>query len=112
MVVQSPATIAGVGIVANCGFGVARIFVPWYAPKKKSLFFTIGPPKVPPYWLRFSVSRSEANALRALRAPLRTNSKRLPWNSLPPDFVTALTVPAECLPILRRQSAGLQLEFL
>jgi hypothetical protein len=90
--------MAGVGIVANCGFGVARIFVPWYAPKKNSLFRTMGPPSVPPYWLRFSVSVSEAKAFRALRAPLRKNSKMLPWNSLVPDFVTAFTVPAECWP--------------
>src|SRR6266851_2770071 len=29
-----------------------RILVPSYAPKKKSLSFLMGPPKVPPYWLK------------------------------------------------------------
>jgi len=46
--VKSPASIAAVGMNVMMSAGVCVARVPWYAPKKKSLFCTIGPPNVPP----------------------------------------------------------------
>src|SRR5262245_26540455 len=96
--VQSPVKIAAVGTNARFSGGSCRMVVPWYPPKKNSLFLVIGPPIVPPNWLRLIVSRLVAKAFRALKIPLRTNSNRLPWNSLVPDFVTRLTVPEDFMP--------------
>jgi hypothetical protein len=76
--VKSPASIAAVGTNASLSGGSERIVPFWYAPKKNSLFFAMGPPMVPPYWFRFSVSRFVAKAFRALNIPLRTNSKTFP----------------------------------
>ena len=53
--VKSPASIAAVGMYDCLLAGSCRVIVPWKPAKKKSLFFAIGPPNVPPYWLRFSV---------------------------------------------------------
>src|SRR5438876_6611688 len=53
--VKSPATVAAVGTKAMLFAGSWRRVVPWYPPKKNNLFFMIGPPKVPPNWLRLSV---------------------------------------------------------
>ena len=47
-------------------------------PKKNSLSFLIGPPKVPPNWLRLMASCCGAKKLRALRSPLRRYSKAEP----------------------------------
>src|SRR5579859_4604684 len=98
-VVQSPPSIWAVGIKARFAAGCCRVSVSWYPPKKNNLFFLMGPPTVPPNWLRFrpSVRRRPsaprpANGLVALTMSLRRNSNRSPWNSLVPDFVTAFTV--------------------
>ena len=75
----------------------------------------IRPPAVPPNWLRFRVSRTGCSRLRlgrALRSPLRRNSKRSPWKALAPDLVTMLTTPPGCKSVLGRQSVGLHVEFL
>src|ERR1700719_57263 len=48
---------------------------PWYEKKKKALFFTMGPPTVPPNWLRCNGGVGvTASQLFALNALLRTNS--------------------------------------
>src|SRR6266700_3046647 len=50
--VKSPCSIAGVGINAVSTAGSWRSVVPWYPVKKNNLSFIIGPPIVPPNWLR------------------------------------------------------------
>src|SRR3990172_8143972 len=54
--VKSPATICAVGTYLMLSLGDERLSVPWWPPKKKSLFCAIGPPNVPPNWLRFKLS--------------------------------------------------------
>src|SRR5580704_18792829 len=61
---KSPVTVAGVGIKAVFCAGSERKSVRWYPPKKNSLSLRTGPPTVPPYWLRFNVSRLVAKASR------------------------------------------------
>ena len=56
IVVQSPASIAGSGDVSQRFRSALSVgLCPGTRAKKKSLFLTIGPPILPPYWLRFSV---------------------------------------------------------
>src|SRR5262245_49012829 len=98
MTLKSPSRAAGVGRRASDWGGACRLRVPWYPPKKKSFSLRTGPPKVPPNWLRFSVSWLAAKKLRAFKEPLRRNSNTLPWNWLVPDFVTAFTVAPGCRP--------------
>ena len=50
------------------------------SPEEKQFVLQIGPPIVPPNWLRLIVSRFVAKAFRALNIPFRTNSNRSPWN--------------------------------
>src|SRR5262245_14740815 len=45
---QSPASTAAVGTKLMLSDGSCRVIVPWYPPKKNSLFFMMGPPIVPP----------------------------------------------------------------
>src|SRR5439155_26354389 len=59
-VVQSPASIWGVGTYATRARGAERWIVPWYPPKKNSLLETIGPPRTPPNWFLWSPSFSSA----------------------------------------------------
>src|SRR5215216_5267105 len=66
----------------------------------------MGPPTVPPTWLRFRPSPlrapsgpTRANGLVALKRWLRQNSKPPPWNRLVPDLVTPLTDAPECTPV-------------
>jgi hypothetical protein len=65
----------------------------------------MGPPTVPPYWLRLSPSLSflpsgptGAYTSVALNRLSRRNSKTLPWKLLVPERVTALTDAPECIP--------------
>src|SRR5205085_9516895 len=58
--VKSPAIIAGVGTYAGEPTGFWRNVKPWYPVKKKALSCRMGPPMVPPNWLRFRESRSLA----------------------------------------------------
>ena len=57
--------------------------VPWYDPKKNSLFFLTAPPAVAPNWFCFRFGFGCPVALRknalALKTSLRRNSHRLPW---------------------------------
>ncbi len=103
--VKSPAIIAAVGTNEMRSGSVRRVIVPWYPPKKKSRSRTIGPPSVPPNWLRSRPSSRRvpsgptlANAFLALNRLSRRNSKALPWSVLVPDFVTALTEAPACIP--------------
>src|SRR6266853_5710332 len=64
---KSPLSMAWVGTKLKLPVGSERTAVPWYPAKKKSLSFLIAPPTVPPYWLRFSVSRVGSLNLRALK---------------------------------------------
>jgi hypothetical protein len=63
------------------------------------LFCAIGPPSVPPNWLRLSggVASSEPHSL-AFIFPSRTYSKAEPLYLLVPDFVTTLMMPLEKRP--------------
>src|SRR5215510_13852923 len=54
--VKSPASIFAVGTNDRLSVGVERWMVACSPTKKNTLFFTIGPPKVPPNWLRFRPS--------------------------------------------------------
>src|SRR5262245_8880634 len=54
--VKSPASIFAVGTKERFCVGVARWMVTCSPTKKKSLFRMIGPPKVPPNWLRLRPS--------------------------------------------------------
>ena len=72
-VVKSPASIAGVGTRAMLAAGCWRTVVPWKAPKKNSLFCTIGPPSVPPNWLRCRPSSTRL----AVRSDLRERVRRV-----------------------------------
>src|SRR5262245_12381612 len=47
-VVQSPASMVAVGIIARVSAGSSRSVVRWRPPKKNNLFRTTGPPSVPP----------------------------------------------------------------
>ena len=66
MPVKSPFSIAWVGTKLTVSAGLLFSFLPWYPAKKNSLSLTIGPPSVPPNWLRFKLSRLGAKKLRAL----------------------------------------------
>src|SRR5262245_57781757 len=48
---KSPARSSAVGGNADVDDDSARVRIPWYEPKKKSLLCKIGPPTVPPNWL-------------------------------------------------------------
>src|SRR5262249_46257536 len=56
--------------------------VPWYEPKKNSLFRLMGPPSVPPNWFCFRVARDCPAAFLknelALKMSLRRNSQASP----------------------------------
>ena len=52
---KSPSRSAAVSTIAEL-IGFWRIVVLWYEKKAKALFLLIGPPSVPPNWLRFSPS--------------------------------------------------------
>src|SRR3989442_147829 len=71
--VKSPARIRGVGTKEVLVVGAVRMSVLCSPAKKKSLFLRIGPPMVPPNWLRLSWSTVVAKVLRALTMPLRMN---------------------------------------
>src|ERR1700693_6138504 len=58
----------------------------------KLLSFLIGPPNVPPYWLRLKGETEAAKKLRASIASLRRNSNAEPWNWFPPERVENCTV--------------------
>src|ERR1700737_2783989 len=60
-------------------------------PKKNSLSFTMGPPTVPPNWLRLRASFWVPKKLGALSAPFGRNSKEGAWMAFVPDLVTILT---------------------
>src|SRR5262245_61591780 len=83
--------MAAVGMNDCVSAGSERSLVPWYPAKKNSLFLTIGPPTVPPYWFLFNELCVVEKYWRALKRSLRKNSNTSPWNSLVPDFVTAVT---------------------
>ena len=80
-----------------------NVFVVWrrpeYVVKKNVWSCSIGPPSVPPNWLRLSggVASTEPHSF-ALIFPLRTYSKAEPWYLLVPDFVTTLMMPLEKRP--------------
>src|SRR5215510_10518015 len=101
---KSPRSIASVGTNAILLWGLWCWFVPWYPPKKNSLSCTIGPPAVPPHWLRDSPSSTclplttFANGSMALNRWSRLNSNRLPENRFVPDLVIAFTDAPECMP--------------
>src|SRR5207237_3720120 len=59
----------------NCS---VRIFVSSKLAQKNALSFRIGPPALPPNWLRRSFGRVNANVLRASNTSLRTNSNSEP----------------------------------
>src|SRR6266699_360198 len=54
--VKSPASIFAVGTYDRLTVGVERWIVACSPAKKKTLFGTIGPPNVPPNWLRLRPS--------------------------------------------------------
>ena len=53
-------------------------------PKKNVLFFLIGPPPNPPYWLRLRKSFSAAKKPFELNVRSRRYSKAPPWNAVRP----------------------------
>src|SRR5579872_2031394 len=65
--VKSPASIAAVGAKLVLVGGLLFSIRPWYPSKKNRRSLTIGPPSVPPNWLRFRLSRAGARTLRALK---------------------------------------------
>src|SRR4029453_8783343 len=76
---------------------------PSYAPKKKSLLaFQIGPPSVPPNWLRWKRVRLSRERLFAQELAsslsLRKYSNAAPWKSLDPPRVIMFTAPPSDLP--------------
>lgn len=75
---KSPFRCAGVRTNVEFPVEMLRVCVPWYVPKKNSLSFTMGPPRLPPNWFRFSLSEEDAKKLRAFIAPLRRNSNIVP----------------------------------
>src|ERR1043166_8323413 len=74
---KSPVRSAAVGTKAVLVYVMLRRIVRCHEPKKKSLSFLMGPPSVPPNWLRLSASFCVPKKLRAFSAPLRRNSKAL-----------------------------------
>src|ERR1039457_5731797 len=66
--------------------------------KANSLFFTIGPPMLPPTIWRTSGGSMAANRSRAFKDRLRKNQKAMPWTSLVPLLVMVLTTPPDALP--------------
>ncbi len=80
--------------------------------RKTACSSMIGPPKVPPNWLRFMVSRRGAKAFRALNFPLRTNSKRLPWKLVRARFGHQADRARRFRSVLSGHRAGFDFEFL
>src|ERR1700688_3817634 len=76
----------------------------WKSAKKKSLFFRIGPPTVPPNMFQRSLALGSAgyaklfDQLFAFSLSLRKNSQMSPWKALVPDLMVALTIPPSKLP--------------
>src|SRR5712691_12898224 len=65
---------SNVGLIANELNSVSvRILVSSRLAKKKALSFLMGPPTLPPNWLRRSFGRVWANVFRASNRSLRTN---------------------------------------
>src|SRR5512138_3617680 len=89
--VKSPVNIGAVGTKAVWSSGFCLVVVACRPAKKNTLSRTIGPPIVPPNWLRFKPSFLFENGSGALKRLSRANSKALPWKPLVPDLVTALT---------------------
>src|SRR2546425_10412803 len=91
---KSPDRMAAVGRVPVRVFDVCS-YVPSQAPKKKSLFLTMGPPRVAPSILRWLLKdgRSRDAVLKKFlaRSPWSScRAKPEPWNSLVPDLVSTL----------------------
>src|SRR4051794_35414211 len=78
--------------------------VPWYEVKNQRRSFLIGPPNVPPYWLRSYTGRAVPCCFRkklfALSESLRRNSYTFPWKAFVPLFVTAATTPPVFRPLV------------
>src|SRR5262245_61292602 len=74
---------------------------PSYERKKKVLFLTSGPPRLPPARLRLKgggLLEVNSKKLRASSASFRRNSNSSPWNSLVPERVAMLTTAPELCP--------------
>src|SRR5438876_1822874 len=87
---KSPARKSSVG-TEKSRLALTRSKVPSQSVKKKSLFFTIGPPMLPPSIFRmlpgffFTPARFSSHR-KARKALLSCRPKALPWNLLVPDF--------------------------
>src|SRR5205823_3528102 len=95
-----PASCAAVGSVENAvAFLSCR--KPSKSPKKNARFCTIGPPSVPPYWLRRSGGFDPSAGLKyvsAFSAVSRKNSQPSPWIWLVPLRYATLTVAPAARP--------------
>src|SRR5579864_1904744 len=72
-----------------------------YETKKKVRFLKIGPPRLPPNWLRLKgggLGDVKSKKLRASTASLRRNSNSSPWNLLVPERDAMLRMAPELCP--------------
>src|SRR6516225_8990236 len=79
-----PTSVHRLGVCARVSPAAVRIHRFWKPPNANNLSFLIGPPRVNPAWLRFSLSCCREKKLLAFNSVLRRNQKPFPWMLLVP----------------------------